>query len=166
MEMPPGFLEGLQESVARLRAQQLRAGDDGDAPPGLIRSSRSEGEGLANPVDADLDPLGRDPEEIGMEARERAPAGLAGSPGVLPRTEQSGGQSLGLFREALVGIAGEQERPREVSGARRQPFEQRRGRQSPNLSATTSQVRSKICSGESPAGRTATRRGSRRAISR
>src|SRR5262249_30594370 len=166
------LLERLEQRVRGLEAEQLRPEDPDDPARGLVGAARAERQRLADAVDADLNALRRDRQQVGVNSGEDPAAAATASLGVVPRAEEAGGEAQRLPLQGLFGWAREEQRTRESlrrGGESRQCLGRPRhaGRAlsvSPNLSATARQVRSKTASGASCAGMTTTRSGSRRAM--
>src|SRR5262249_29687807 len=127
----------------------------------FVGPSGAEDDGLANPIDANLDSFRRHPHQVRMERRKDPPAGSAVSARVVARAEKTGRETARLFLEARRVRTGQQKRSRKPVGVRGETLENRRRRQRENRSAICRQVSWKTRSGGGSAAITRTRSGSR-----
>jgi hypothetical protein len=77
--------------------------DDGHATLGFVRLSSPENDCVPDTVDPDLDPLGLNDEQVRMDPRDDAAAGVAATLGILPGAEEDGRQAAGFALETLFG---------------------------------------------------------------
>ncbi len=150
--MPSRLLQGLQQSIARLESEQLRARNDRDPPGRLVRTPGAENQCLPNAIDTDPDAFGLDGKHVRMKTGEDSPARRALQVGILLCAEQSSSQPESFLAQRIGRGAAEQERAWEVLGLLTEALEQRRPRHRPNRSERCRQVCSNTRSGSSAAG--------------
>ena len=166
VELAARLLEGLQEGVGGFDTEQLGPRNDRDAAGGLVGFSGAEGQGLPDAVDADLNPLRLEEQEVGVQSRRRSPAAIAPALGVAAGTEKRGRETTSLAIEPLLRGAGQQKGSGKGFRATGQSLEPRRRDQREKRSERIRQVSAETRSRGASEEMTRTRPGSRRAISR